>query len=206
MDAPIKTCVAALCVMLALLAMACGGGSTQLRSATEADLPATVLQAADVPAEYERFDGEAQGLGLQHDDKQLGSLAQYGVEYQLPRDEAALGDLTCIEGATSLYGSSEEARAGLRKFDTVLRDAGYGAVEAPGFGAETYAYSASFQGADYCANYVGESSASYLVTFVRSNVVGAVKLTYRQRESSIDEAGEYARKQIARVEAALKEQ
>ncbi|MEK7247572.1 MAG: hypothetical protein AAB092_03780, partial [Chloroflexota bacterium] len=73
-------------------------------------------------------------------------------------------------------------------------------------GAETYAYNASFQNADYCANYVAESSASYLVTFVRSNLVGAVKLTYRQREASIQEAGEYARKQIARVEAALKEQ
>lgn len=186
--------------------MACGGGSAELRNATEADLPATVLQAEDVPAAYERFDGEAQGLGLQHNDQQLGSLAQYGVEYQLPSDEAALGDLACIEGATSLFASPEDAQVGLRKFNAALKDAGYSAVEAPDFGGETYAYSASFQNADYCANYVGESSASYLVTFVRSNLVGAVKLTYRQRESSIDEAGEYARKQIARVEAALKEQ
>jgi hypothetical protein len=186
--------------------MACSGGSAELRNATEADLPATVLQVADVPAEYDRFDGEAQGLGLQHDDEKLGSLAQYGAEYQLPSDEAALGDLACIEGATSLYGSSGEAQVGLQQFDAALKDAGYSALEAPDFGAETYAYSASFQDADYCANYVGESSASYLVTYVRSNIVGAVKLTYRQRERSIDEAGEYARKQIARVEAALNEQ
>lgn len=186
--------------------MACGGGPAELRSATEADLPATVLQVADVPVEYDRFDGEAQGLGLQRNDQQLGSLAQYGVEYQLPSDEAALGDIACIESATSLFASPEDAQVGLRKFDASLKNVGYRAAEAPDLGGKTYAYSASFQSTDYCANYVAESSASYLVTYVRSNIVGAVKLTYRQRENSIEEAGGYARKQIARVEAALKEQ
>ncbi|MDP9180328.1 MAG: hypothetical protein M3O21_01220, partial [Chloroflexota bacterium] len=63
-------------VLAASVAVACGGGTSQLRNATEDDLSRLILQTEDAPTNYRRFDEQNSGLGLKRPGE-YGSLAQY---------------------------------------------------------------------------------------------------------------------------------
>jgi hypothetical protein len=191
--------------VLPLLIIVLGGCSALAdddgATVTERELPGVVLQPADLPQVWVRFDegrqiGPDAPHGARADTSRFGRVEGWKARYRRPGSRSTPGALL-IESRADLFGDEEGAE---RDFDLVEEDPGEGVVAkrvaVGSLGDE--AVGVSFvQGA-------GEAEVRYVVTSWRhGNVVASLRASGFADSFTPDEGLELARKQARRLARAV---
>ena len=197
----------AFALAVAASAAACGGeGEDATASITLEQVPEMVLQLEDLPAGYVSGEaGEVRGAAG------MGTLGGYTAYYfRLDESGQFQGEAGCVWASVTLYESSSKARA-------VLQEAKRGSegqpesVSIPTIGDESAARSYFPRGVPDSCGGTGVGMAPDVnaevgaVLFYKGRIEGAITVWTLAQGTSVDAAAEYARKQLARIDAALGE-
>jgi hypothetical protein len=199
-----------LTVAVAASVAACGGGGEEedaTAGVTMDRLPEMVLQLEDLPSGYVSGEaGEARGAAG------IGTEGGY-TAYYFRLDEAGQfqGDAGCVWTSVALYESSGRAKTALQEAED-RAEGQPGLVGIATIGDGSIATSYFPRGVpDSCltqdgAQVVGDVNAEVgAVLFYRGRIEGAVTVWTLSQGTSVDTAVDLARKQLARIDAAVRE-
>ena len=187
--------------VLVLVAGAACAGERDDPAVTEAELPRVVLQPADLPRVWVRFDegrqiGPDAPPGPRADPTRFGRVEGWKARFRRPASPSTTGPLL-VESRADLFEDDEGAK---RDFELVELDPAEGVASAARFEAASLgdeAIAVAFvQG-------TGRAAVRYVVvTWRHENVVASVRANGFARSFARSDALEIARKQERRLQAA----
>ena len=200
----------AFAVTVAASAAACGGGGGEEDAAANVTLgqvPEMVLQLEDLPSGYVSAEaGEMRGAAG------MGTLGGYAAYYfRLDESGQFQGEAGCVWAVVELFETSDRAKAVVE--ENKRRSEGQPeSVGIPAIGDESAALSYFPRSVpDSCVRKDGVrllhdvNAEVALVLFHKGRIEGSITLWTLSRGTSVDTAVELARKQLARMDAALRE-
>ncbi len=183
--------------MLAVAALAgCGGGT---KSISESALPKLVLQPADLPPIFVRFDAgtlNRRDMGARRTDpSRFGRRGGWKARYRRPGSAATRGPLV-VQSTVDLFDSAGGARRDLRAYRDEFEDAvsqpGTKLVPAPALGSASYALAQRQPGAIRPVLF-------FTVTWRDRNVTASVLVEGFEGRITLRDAAALALKQQRRI-------
>ena len=200
----------ALAAGVAVSAAACGGGGEgedATASVTLGQLSEIVLHLEDLPAGY--VSGEA---GEVRGSAGMGTLGGYTAYYfRLDESGQFQGEAACVWASVTLYESSGEAKEVLQEAKR-SSEGQPESVSIPTIGDDSAASSYFPRGVPHSCG--GEDAAEVLrdvdaevaaVLFHKGRIEGAITFWSPSRGTSVDAAAQFATKQLARIDASVRE-
>ena len=176
---------------------------------TLSQLPDMVLQPEDLPAGLS-YEVHPAWPEAEASPPPVGRVGDYRLEAYLPHSAAKEGDLVCVTGSLELYESMGAAKARSKEFEEWSEKASepppseeveLRRISVPSLADQTGGYFLSAR-SNWC-RWEDTQMEAVIVSFRKGRLWAAVATYTLEHGASPDEAIALARKQLARIEAAL---